>query len=331
MDQSRDDHIAHLKAAVDKDPMSEDARLYLLEALLGDRQHYDDPLRIEQIRWFVQQHPRHSICATPFVAVDHESMPVAYAELKAMWLQLLAEAPADVQLVRGAAAFIAAESADEGKMLIRTALAHRPDAAELWFDLGRINRDPGEQLAAFEKARDTGEQNSNLLVWIASIAFKAGEFEKARRAADELMLLVDEARSHFGNKLDWPERGGEIWRRACEESASRADASVLVDAIAQHGYRRHWAQTVLGLLACRDEDIDRAVFHLRASADVRPDYRLTSYGPSSDLLQQVCIRGRWEDALNYLSAWRDTWDDPRLQKWMASVKEHRLPENDQNA
>jgi tetratricopeptide (TPR) repeat protein len=261
-----------------------------------------------------------------------ERAPVAYGELKALWLGHLALAPADVQLVRGAAAFIAAESTDESKMLIRSALARHPDAAELWFDLGRISLDPGERLAAFETARDTGAQNSNLLVWIAETAFKAGEFAKAERTAQELMALVHDARSIYGDKLDWPELGGELWRRARTDSESSADASIITDAIAQHAYRKHWAHTVLGLLACRNNDIDHALFHLRESADVRPDYRLSSYGPSADLLEQVCVHGRWEDALDYLRAWENTWDDPRLKNWMASVKEHRVPEfADKNA
>lgn len=239
---------------------------------------------------FLQHHPRQSICCTPFVAVCPEKAPVAYSELKAMWLQHLAEAPADVQLVRGAAAFIAAESADEGKMLIRSTLAHHPNAAVLWFDVGRISQDPGERIAAFEKACDTGEQNSNLLVWIASTAFEAGEFAKAQRASHELMALVDEVRSRFGDNLDWPERGGQLWRRARECSESNADANTITNAIGQHAYRKHWAHTVLGLLACRADDIGRAVSHLRESADVRSDSRLSSYGPSSDLLPGMCSR-----------------------------------------
>ena len=325
MDNPTADHIAQLKAEIDKDPMSEEARVRLLQEFLGEPLRYDDPLRIEQIRWLLQHRPRHPVCATPFVAVDPESAPVAYAELKAMWLRHVAEAPTDVKLVRGAAAFIAKESTDEGKALIRSALTRLPDAAALWFDLGRISRDPGERLAAYEKAREFGEQNSNLLVWIAETAFEAGEFAKAQRAADELIALVDEARARYGDKLDWTERGRDIWLRAREVSACSDEASEIVDAIAQHGYRKHWAHTVLGLLACRDEDVDRAIFHLRESANLRPDYRLSSYGPSGDLLRQVCIRGRWEDALIYVGAWENTWDDERLEQWTGAVMERRVP------
>jgi len=46
------------------------------------------------------------------------------------------------ELVRGAAAFVAAENLEEAKRLLETAIAQKPDEAELWLDLGRMSRDP---------------------------------------------------------------------------------------------------------------------------------------------------------------------------------------------
>ena len=76
-------------------------------------------------------------------------------------------------------------------------------------------------------------------------------------------------------------------------------------------------------LGCRNEDLDRAVSYLRASADVRPDYRLSSFAPSLDLVREVCAGGRWENGLDYLHVWEETWDDPRLGQWIAARQ--RLP------
>lgn len=319
------DDFTRLELEVEKNPASEAARENLLGALSGDPARFDDPRRVELIEWFLENNPRNSLCATPFMSVNHETAPEAYARLKARWLTLVADAPADPQLVRGAAAFVATENLDEGKRLLKAAIAQRPDDAELWLDLGRMSQDPAERLAAFEKARDTGETLPNLLVWIAEASFEAGQYEKSQRAADELMQLVDEARTRFGDALDWPERGAELWKRARTASADVEAASELVDAHAQHAYRKHWAQTVLGLLACRNGDVDRAISHLRASADVIPEYRLSSYGPSLDLVREVCARGRWDEGLEYLRVWEDAWDHPRLHEWIAAVEEHRMP------
>jgi tetratricopeptide (TPR) repeat protein len=327
---SRDD-LAHLESEVLRNPTSEAARENLLGALSADPERFDDPRRFELIEWFLEHNPRNSICTTPFMRVNAETAPDVYVKLKARWLALLSNAPADLQLVRGAAAFVAAESLEEGKRLLKAAIAQEPDNAKLWLDLGRMSQDPRERLAAFERARDAGGTLPNLLVWIATTSFEAGDYEKAERVAGELMQLVDEARARFGDKLDWPERGAALWRRAREACSSDTAAGELTDAIAQHAYRKHWAHTVLGLFAYRNDDIDRAVSHLRASADVRPEYRLSSYGPSLDLVRQVCARGRWDEGLSYLRTWEDTWDHPRLREWIAAVEERRLPESQDSA
>ena len=325
------DNFAHFESEILRDPTSESARENLLWALSADPERFDDPRRFELIEWFLEHNPRNTSCITPLMHANPKSAPEAYQRLKARWLAILSSAPTDTQLVRGAAAFVAAENLEEAKRLLETAIAQKPDEAELWLDLGRMSRDPRERLVAFEKARDAGETLPNLLVWIATTSFEAGDYNKAERAARELMQLVDEARAHLGDKLDWRERGADFWKRARSACASDRAASELVSAHSDHAYRKHWAHTVLGLLACRDENPDRAVSHLRASADVRPEYRLSSYGPSLDLVRQVCARGRWDEGLSYLLTWKDTWDDPRLREWIAAVEEHRLPESQNQA
>jgi tetratricopeptide (TPR) repeat protein len=328
----RSDDFARLESEVEKNPASERARERLLEALSADPERFDDPRRFELIAWFLQHNPRHHICVTPFMYVNPETAPGAFRDLKARWLALVSRDPADPLLARGAAALLATESLEEGKRLLRAAIAQRPADPELWLDLGRMSEDPGERLKALEKALDAGETRPNLLVWIATTSFEAGDYEKAERTAGELIELVDEARTRFSDKLDWPERGSELWERARNACASDvAAARELVDAHSQHAYRKHWAHTVLGLLACRIDDLDRAVSHLRASADVRPEYRLSSYGPSLDLVREVCARGRWEEGLDFLRVWEAAWDHPRLGQWIAAVKERRLPETDGSA
>jgi hypothetical protein len=196
------DDLAHLESEVLKNPTSEPARENLLGALSADPERFDDPRRFELIEWFLEHNPRNSICTTPFMRVSPEKAPEAYRRLKTRWLELVTASPTDSQLVRGAAAFVAAESLDEGTRLLRAALAHKPDDAKLWLDLGRMNQDPKERLAAFEKARDAGETLPNLLVWIATTSFKAGDYVKAEHAAGELMQLVDEARTRFCERQD---------------------------------------------------------------------------------------------------------------------------------
>ena len=325
MDNATADEIARLHVALAQDPTSEEVRERLLEVFSADPDGYNDPRRFELIAWFLKNNPRHSVCSTPFAHVDPGAAPAAYRDLKNDWLARVKESPDDPKLTRGAALFIAADGPDEAKGLLRAAIERRPNDPTLWLALGRVAVDPGEQLTAFEHARAAGETLPNLLVWIAMNAFRAGQDAKARDAARELMQLVDEARARYGDRLDWPDEGRALWKRAKETTGSDDMASELTDAISQHAYRKHWAHTVLGLLACKSGDLDSAVAHLLGSADVRPDYRLSSYGPSLDRLREICTRGRWEDGLEYLHRWERIWNDPRVRDWIGAINERLLP------
>jgi tetratricopeptide (TPR) repeat protein len=325
MDEPIIEEIARLERALANHPGSEELRERLLEALSADPESYSDPRRLQLIAWFLENNPRHRVCSTPFAHMDPKAAPTAYRDLKTRWLALVRDSPDDSELARGAALFIASEDAHEATALLRAAIDRAPDDPQLWLALGRISVDPCEQLSAFEHARQAGETLPNLLVWIAMAAFRGGEFVKAENGARELMLLVDEARQRFGDKLDWADSGSALWRRARETTGNDETAAELTDAISQHAYRKHWAHTVLGLLACREGDLDRAVVHLLASADIRPDYRLSSYGPSLELLREICIRGRWDDGLEYLHRWERIWNDPRVRGWIEALERQRLP------
>ncbi len=280
--------IAKLEAIVEERPDAVEPRENLLEAYCIVEGGFSDPRRVELIEWFLQHHPRHMICSTPFMQVDPATAPDAYARLKARWLAHVKDTPSDAQLVRGAAAFISAESLDAARRLLRAGVTATPTDARLWLDLGRASTDPVERLAAFERARELDKTLPNLLAWIAQTAVEAGDALKAENAARELLQFVDDARIRFGDKLDWTERGGDLWRRARASCSNDDAAQELTNAISEHAYRKHWAHTVLGMLACRRGDLDAAVAHLRASADIRPDHRLAAYGPSLDLVRELC-------------------------------------------
>jgi hypothetical protein len=130
-DMPTSDDFPRLESEVEKNPTCEVARENLLEGLSADPERFDDPRRFELIEWFLETNPRHSICATPFMRVNPESAPGVYEKLKERWLAILQAAPADPQLVRGAAAFVAAKSLDEATGLLRAALGQKPDDARL--------------------------------------------------------------------------------------------------------------------------------------------------------------------------------------------------------
>jgi len=142
MNQTNAEEIARLEAAIAQDPTSEDLRERLLEAFSADSDGYNDRRRFDLIAWFLKNDPRHSVCSTPFAHVDPRAAPAAYRELKNNWLALVKESPDDPEFARGAALFIAADSPNEAKGLLRAAIERRPNDPKLWLALGRVAIDP---------------------------------------------------------------------------------------------------------------------------------------------------------------------------------------------
>src|SRR5262249_17788869 len=148
----------------------------------------------------------------------------------------------------------------------------------IWAEMGRIARDPAESLRFFQEARHRGSQQPNLLVWIARSATAAGNVIAAEQVGRELLDLVEEAESVHGDRLFWPEKGHTLWKRAHATCGDDSSASALVSAIADHSYRKHWGHTTLGMVALHRGDLSLARQHLRESAAITGDYRLSAYG-----------------------------------------------------
>ena len=82
------------------------------------RRSPDDPRRLAQVAWLIEHNPRHVNCRTPYCSVDPEAAPDAFVSLKKRWLEWLNREP-DSEIARGAAAFVAGESVDEAKRILR--------------------------------------------------------------------------------------------------------------------------------------------------------------------------------------------------------------------
>ena len=266
------------------------------------------------------------MCRSPLVQVDPDAQPDAHAILKEDWLHALAARPEDVDVVRAAANFLVLSDREAALQLLRDAVQRDPANGSLRVELGRLSLDPAERLAHFQAGQILGADDApNLLVWIAITAAQAADYVTAETTALELLASVERMRAKYGERLDWPDSGVALWARAREAFASRAKASALVSAISESAYRRHWAQTVLGLVAHARGDIDAAVSHLHDSSRLHPDHRLSAYGPSIDLARTLCLEGRWSDARTYFERWQATWEDERASRWLEQVSRRELP------
>ena len=330
MDPAIRARIAKAEAILAADPVSVTSRTAgargELLSLLTYPELTDDPRRIEYIAWLLDHDPWHPTLIYGYV--NPATQPEAYLAIKAKWLERANETPPDPELVREAARYVSFENVGEAKSLIERALEFHPEDSWLWLVLARYSEDHRERLAASEKAYALDDDRSRLLVWIAIEGFRAEDYAKAEGAANELRRLADNIHAQFGDKLDLPLHGDAFWEQADEHFPSRAAAREFVDAHTDYVYFKHWANTVLGLLASRRGDLDGAVAHLHSSADFEPDYQFGG-GPCLDLLREVCARDRWDDALRFLRKWEGVLDEPLAEEWMAAVEAGRLVQLDE--
>lgn len=310
------------------DPESEELRqeiLYEYLAVAGG-----EPRRIHHAVEYIRRFPRNDVARAPFVHVDQETFPDAFARIEQEWLRLRTAQPSDPELARGHAALVAPCDRDRAVSILDESLKSNPEEPGLWLELGRICPDPARSLSALQKARALGASQPNLLTWLARASIEAGDSRAAEEVANELLTQVAEARSKYGDQLDWPERGRDLWVRARSTSDSEATAQTLVGAINDHAYRKHWAHTTLGVVAARNGDAAKAVQHLRESASVGSDFRLSSYGPSFLLARALCALGEWDAAADYLEACAAFWNPEPLRGWVSQLRARQMPERFEN-
>ena len=167
------------------------------------------PRRIHHAIEYVRRFPRTPTARTLYVHVNQSTFPAAFAQIEQEWLRLREEHPDDPELAQGLAAFVAPCDRDRAVNVLDEALQKSPEHSGLWLELGRICPEPKRRLAALQKARAFGALQPNLLTWLARGAIEARDEMTGEQVAAELLSLVKEARAVHGEKLDWPECGGD--------------------------------------------------------------------------------------------------------------------------
>ena len=139
----------------------------------------------------------------------------------------------------------------------------------------------------------------HLLMYLTPAAFAAGDNEKARTYATELIGLGESLRykiAGFGPSL-------------------YSDA-------------RHIGNTILGLQALAASDVANAREHLLASGNVPGSSVLKSFGPNMQLAKQLLESGEREAVTQYLDYCAQFWelDSGRLDRWKATIKQGVVPQ-----
>jgi hypothetical protein len=170
---------------------------------------------------------------------------------------------------------------------------------------GQIVEELRKAIEYFEEAYpnidDAGSKNYTLLK-MTQASFGAGELEKAKRYASDLLTTAADS---------LPQEDG------------RPDG----DAI-------HHGNLILGRVALREGDIQQAKKHLLEAGKTSGSPVLGSFGPKMTLAQELLEKGEQEVVLEYFELCKKFWTGAshhqKLDQWAAEVKKGKVPDFDTN-
>jgi hypothetical protein len=137
-----------------------------------------------------------------------------------------------------------------------------------------------------------------VLIYLAPAALSAGETEKARSYALELISLGDQLKSQ-------PGFGQSLYTQAT-----------------------HVGNLVLGRIALARSDIGGAKQYLLAAARVPGSPPLKSFGPDMELAKELIEKGEREAVVEYFDLCATFWEreDGKLAKWKNIVQQGGMPD-----
>lgn len=318
--------IELLKKKIKDDPESIAVMEELLFEYFGDPSLLSHPDRIKLIQNYIRRAPVANIAQSPIVQLDPKMSPEGYEVLEQEWLDIQGEHPDDPGIARSVANFYSCGKPGNAMDILHRCVLKNPDQQELWLDLGRYCMDAKERLGYFKEARKRGAEHPSLLAWIAKCSVEVKEYATVEAVGKELLAIVDEGRSRFGDKLDWAETGKEQWEKALVEAGSENAARDLVREISNFSFQKHWGHTALGHVAHNKGEIDVAIEHLRKSCEVGSDCRLSSYGPSLSLAGELCRVGAWQEVEQYLLKCSEFWENEYIEIWLMQIEQRELPD-----
>jgi hypothetical protein len=134
---------------------------------------------------------------------------------------------------------------------------------------------------------------------VAVAAFEAGELDRAESTAREIILELPAATM----AVQRPGFGDDV-------------------------LDLHYAHVVLGRAALTRGDVAQAEEHLAAAAGTKSTPVFKSFGPDTDLAQELLELGRVEPVLSYLRSWVPIWTFGRrwLPRWIEQLERGRTPD-----
>lgn len=304
--------LARLRAACAAAPADLEARARWLGALSTRSRPEPGTELIDEVVWWLRNRPEHlQHVGHVFVRLSHAPISV-HQRVREAWDDVLRTHDGDPEIVLVAAWFLGHHESDRALAMlekVHEAAPHDPRPAERiaeiwWLRSMRFRPDAspdhdreqaGEALRWFERAlerRAGPAHRAPTLTRVCEVALAAGNVERARTTAGELLALAD---SPTG---DWNE-----------------------------GNALYTAHSVLGEIALELGDVERAKEHLSAAARTPGSPQLNSFGPELRLADALLRRGERQAVRDFLREIARFWTSgrSRIELWCLEIERGETP------
>lgn len=267
------------------------------------KQYTDDECRekFEQhALWIIENHPKHEIHDHPLARLDRVSNHDAYEKAKRIWIEHLELETNNSIILEHAASFFILEDKKLAQSLYKNLQSLDPKNPEWTHRLAHaydLDKQHKNALIEQEKACRLIPTSTYELENLATYAIRADEFEKAKRAANQMIDL------------------------ASKESEEYRTPRIL-----------QTANTILGLISVRQGDVDAAKIYLSSACPDVPEYATSVNWFSREarqLLQGLLDNGESESVIRYLlHSQRCRQQKPCIDRWIGEIKDELVPDMD---
>lgn len=285
-------------------PSDAELRWRLLRAALPARSPEAKALRLASLLWVIENTPEAEIAGSPYARVHRLTEPSAYAQARTSWLAQVERQPQNLKVLLNAGRFFATDEPSLSAELFRNGAQLDPQNPEWATRLRALRKNgPAGDQAQGEAAVSPLEgspseatdqvERYHSLAKMAQVALDAGEDQKARAYAEELLLLSETL------PQDW-----------------------------NYGNAVHDGNRILGHVALKAGDVEGAKSFLLRAGETIGSPQLNSFGPSLSLAKALLARGERDSVVRYLQLCTRFWEDrsDAVDKWIADIRAGRTPD-----
>ena len=265
-------------------------------------------VRQQHVLWIIQNHPESEIAGLPEAGLNPRLNGEAYEQGAKLWRQQVTDHSKNAAILRNAAAFFLLSDHAFAEDLLKKGAVLEPNNPYWPEQLGHLyslesrrksesdmKQSAATALKNFETAyalTTSDREKSYMLDDLAKAAYDAGAFDKAKTYAEQLLETANR------QKRDW-----------------------------NTGNAIHHGNLILGRLALRAGDVEKAKQHLIAAGKTPGSPQLDSFGPSMTLAKELLEKGQRDVVLEYFQLCAKFWESGKdtLKDWTSVVKQGAIP------